>query len=350
MRSVRAASAALVTAGVWLSASASASAADAPPAINPAAAHPDGAVGGLDGPGLALACQDDGVLLIAGCERGVLHYWRKDVVMGVRLGDTAPHAFPAHQGPVLSVAVCGGLVASSGADGKATLWDLGGEKAVQALDCGATVRALAASADGKALAGAADDGAVHLWDPATGKPGAKLTGATDWLLAVAFTPDGKAVASGGYDGHLRIWDIGSGKVQTDVPAQPPAAPNTPAPPVVAVTALTFSPDGKQVAVGVADGGIHLFQAADGKFVRSLPGHGSAVTGLAFRPGGALLASASKDRTVRLWDPASGQALKTLEGHTAWVQGVVFAAQGTRLATVGADATVRLWDLTDPMKK
>src|SRR5262249_30501373 len=85
MPSIRAASVALVAASVWLSTSW----ADAPPAVNPAAAHADGVVNGLDGPGLALACQSDGGLVVVGCEHGALHYWRKDVVMGVRFGDTA---------------------------------------------------------------------------------------------------------------------------------------------------------------------------------------------------------------------------------------------------------------------
>ncbi len=346
MGATRAASAAVVAAGVW----AFASLADAPPAVDPAQARLDQTVNGLDGPGLAVACQEEGGLVVAGCEKGSLQYWRKDVVMGVRVGDTAPHTIPAHNGPVLSVAACGGLFASAGADGKVRVWDLAEEKAVQTLDAGATVRTLAATADGKVLAGAADDGAVHLWNPATGAPGPKLAGATDWLLAVALSPDGKSVAAGGYDGHLRIWDIASGKPPIDVPAQPPPPPNTPPPPANIVTALAFSPDGKLIALGGADGVIHLFQAADGKFVRSMPGHTSAVAGLAFHPGGALLASAGKDRTVRLWNPTTGQALKTLEGHNAWVQGVVFAARGARLASVGADATLRLWDLTDPTKK
>jgi WD40 repeat protein len=90
--------------------------------------------------------------------------------------------------------------------------------------------------------------------------------------------------------------------------------------------------------------------ADGKTVRTLPGHASAVTGLAFHPSGTVLASSSKDRTIRLWNPANPQPLKVLEGHSAWVEGVTFIHQGTRLASVGADQTVRIWDLTEIPKK
>ena len=280
MAAIRAASAALMAMGMWVSAAV----AEGPPAVDPAAARLDQTINGLDGPGLALAYQEDGGLLVAGCEKGSLQYWRKDVVTGVRVGDTAPHIIQAHNGPVLSVAACRGLFASSGADGKVLVWDPAAEKAVQTLDAGATVRALTATADGKVLAGAGDDGAVHIWEPATGKAGPKLAGATDWLLAVALSADGKSVAAAGYDGHLRIWDVGSAKVQIDVPAQPPPPPNMPPTPPSIVTALAFSPDGKSIAVGGADGVIHLFQTADGKFLRSMPGHTSAVAGLAFHPG------------------------------------------------------------------
>jgi WD40 repeat protein len=118
-----------------------------------------------------------------------------------------------------------------------------------------------------------------------------------------------------------------------------------------VSALAFSPDSKQVAVGGSDAGIYLFQATDGKFVRAMAaGHTSSITALAFHPNNTLLVSASKDRTVRLWNPANGQLYKALEGHTAWVQGVTFFAQSTRLASVGADQSVRLWDLSEPPKK
>jgi WD40 repeat protein len=204
------------------------------------------------------------------------------------------------------------------------------------------------------LVSGGDDNSVQLWDPAGGKLLKKLTGPTDWVTAVALSGDGKQVAAGGHDGRLHVWEIDSGKKLFDVLAQQPPPPNSKTAPEKNVAgAIAFSPDNKQISLGGSDGKIYQFQAADGKYVRTLTGHTGAITGLAYHPGNAALVSSSKDRGVRLWNPQNGGALKTLDGHTAWVEGVVFLERGTRLATAGADSTVRVWELTPPappMKK
>jgi WD40 repeat protein len=283
----------------------------------------------------------------AACEEGTVRLWGRDVVLGVRSGARTPDVLRGHAGPVLALA-WGGPLASAGADRKVILWDQAAGRPADTLALPVAIRALAASPDGKRLAGGGDDGVVRLWGVSAGKltpaDAPALKGHTDWLLCLAFGPDGKSLASGGYDGTVRVWDLATGKALA-VPARAPAAPNAPAAGLPPVTALAFSPDGKSLAVGCADAQLLLFNAADGKFLRALPGHASAVTGLAFHPSGAVLASASKDRTVRLWSAANGQTLKALEGHTAWAQGVAFVALGVRLASVGADGTVRLWELT-----
>ena len=73
------------------------------------------------------------------------------------------------------------------------------------------------------------------------------------------------------------------------PPMPPDATNV-------VAALAFSPDGKQLAAGGSDSQVHIFTAADGKLVRSMPGHTSAVTGLVFHPRGAAPAPSGSPST------------------------------------------------------
>src|SRR5260370_12568731 len=174
------------------------------PAINPALARLDATLGGLDGPGFTIAADEDAGLLAAGCERGSIPYWNKDVSMGVRAGAGTVHALSGHQGPVLALAWRGGVLASAGADQKIHLWSIADNKPRQTLTTGAAVRSLALSPDAKVLASAGDDNAVQLWDATTGKPPTKLTAHTDWVLALAFNGDGKLLASGGYDGTVRL--------------------------------------------------------------------------------------------------------------------------------------------------
>jgi WD40 repeat protein len=319
------------------------------PVINPAQARLEATLSGLDGPGFAIAADEETGLLVAGCERGSIPYWNKDVSMGVRAGTGAAHSLSGHQGPVLALALRGNVLASAGADQKIHLWNIAENKPRETWTPGAGIRALALSPDGKLLASGGDDNNVQLWDAVTGKPTAKLTAHTDWVLALAFSGDGKLLASGGYDGIVRLWEPASGKKVIEITAKPPPPANAPAGPANVVQSLAFSPDNKLLAVGGGDSQVHLFSIPDGKFVRSLPGHTSSVTGLQFHPSGTVLASCSKDRTIKLWNPANSQMLKSLEGHTAWVQGIVFLAKGTRLASVGADETMRLWDLVEVKK-
>jgi WD40 repeat protein len=325
----------------------------AAPAIAPNLARLDQTLGGLDGPGFALAYGESAGILVAACEHGTIQCWDKGVTLGIRAGDATPNVLIGHQGPVTALAWNGGpLLASAGADQKIILWNMPDCQIAQTLTAGNVVRALAMSPDGKLLASGGDDPAVQLWDASTGKAGLKLVGHSDWVVALAFSPDGKLLASGGYDGIVRLWDTTTGKKLFDLPAQAPVPPNTPPPPANIIRAVAFTADSKLLAAGGTDTQIHLFNSTDGKYVRPMAGHTGSITGLAFHPSGTVLVSCGKDRTVRVWNPANGQPYtpQPLEKHTAWVQGVVFVAQGTRLASVGADQTVRLWDLTDPAKK
>jgi WD40 repeat protein len=317
------------------------------PAIAPAQARLEQTMRGLDGPGLALAISEGAAMVAAACDQGTIQLWHKDTLLGLRDGSDSVNVLNGHTGPVLDLAWNGGkALASVGADKKLFLWDALEGKLLHSLEAGHLVRALALSPDGKILAGVGDSANVQLWDAETGKPTKELKGHTDWLHCLSFSADGKQMVTGGYEGRALLWDLGSGTKVRDLPAPPKDKPKDP-PPIVPVTAVSISPDGKQVLLGLADGNIDQVNLADGKTIRTLKGHASAATGLLYHPSGTPIISCSKDGSVRLWNPADGALIKALTDHTAWVEDIALLAEGTRLVSVGADQTVRVWNLTAP---
>ncbi|MDF5727192.1 MAG: NB-ARC domain-containing protein [Rhizonema sp. PD38] len=107
--------------------------------------------------------------------------------------------------------------------------------------------------------------------------------------------------------------------------------------------VAFSPDGKLLATGDAEGGLRLWQVANGQLLLNFEGHVGWVWSVAFHPDGQTLASCSSDKTIRLWDARTGECLKILQGHTSSIWSVAFSPDGQRIASGGDEPTVRLWD-------
>src|SRR5262245_51866130 len=78
------------------------------PPINPAIARLDQTIGGLDGPGYAIAFSEDIDLLLAACDGGTIQGWKKDVLLGIRNGTGSANKLRGHQGPVLALGWNGG--------------------------------------------------------------------------------------------------------------------------------------------------------------------------------------------------------------------------------------------------
>lgn len=78
-----------------------------------------------------------------------------------------------------------------------------------------SVKGVAFSPDGRLPAGAYSDGAIRLWNPATGRlarsPLQMDVGGQEDENGVAFSPDGSLLASAYGNGTLRLWNLDTGQ-------------------------------------------------------------------------------------------------------------------------------------------
>jgi WD40 repeat protein len=120
-----------------------------------------------------------------------------------------------------------------------------------------------------------------------------------------------------------------------------------------VLCLAYSPDGQTLAsAGGGNGGIHLWDTATAKHLRTLHGHRGAVKALAFSPSGKVLVSGTcsptfgGDNKVRFWDPGSGREILNLQAKRSGTAALAFSPDGKTLA-VGDDDTQGTLRLLDP---
>ena len=111
-----------------------------------------------------------------------------------------------------------------------------------------------------------------------------------------------------------------------------------------IRSMGFSPNGRILAVAMADGLVHLLDAHTGDWLRTLQGHTGGVTSVAFSPSVDVLATGSEDRTVKLWRVADGSLLRNLGEHVAPVIKVLFSPDGRLVSSGSIDGRIHIWHL------
>jgi WD40 repeat protein len=159
-----------------------------------------------------------------------------------------------------------------------------------------------------------------------------FSGHTDSVCSVAFSPDGKQLASGGADGKIRFWDVESGECRRALDGH-----------AEWVHSVAFSPDGRFLASGGRDALVKLWDVETGELLKTFSGHSGIVTSVAYSPDGRLLASCGRHELVWIWDVASGKSRKTLDtGGFFTASMVAFSPDSKQLLFAGD--SLQLWDI------
>jgi WD40 repeat protein len=136
-----------------------------------------------------------------------------------------------------------------------------------------------------------------------------VQGFTSLVGGLTFSPDGKWIAAAG-EKEVRIWDIETGELKTTLRGQRERSAQG------NCYAVAFSPDGRELVVGIDDysahGSLRVYDVADFSQIKELvPGHGTPVRQLAFSRDGTYLASSGDNGNILLWQWKTRQRIATI---------------------------------------
>jgi WD40 repeat protein len=205
---------------------------------------------------------------------------------------------------------------------------------------GRTHHGLTISPDGKTLAvsggSGVSPGVIKLMDVDTNEFRRTITIRAWGASVLSFSPDGARLASGStYVGNVYLWDVATGAEKAGLKSADSGG----------VRSLGFSPTGKELAVGYANGAVSLCETASLGVLASFEPQEGAVTGMCFSPDGTRLYSAAvsgggKARTiVRDLTSDSRPVVDRLEDIR-----VTDVSRDGRLLVGGWQRTVTVWDI------
>ena len=236
------------------------------------------------------------------------------------------------------------VFATSGTDGAIRVWDLTSQTRVATLRTeihqrsghDAVALTIAFSADGALLASGHVDGAVHLWDLASGKELPVRLRHEASVACLSFSADGSKLASGGLDSNLKIWDVPAaraGEARRELLRQP-----------AGVTSVSYLAAPQWLVTGHSNRVVRILDATNYRLLATLRGPEAAVNLLCPAPDGRHLVVASSDRSIRLYDVQSKLETWQAQAQRKPATALSFFSDGRHFATVSQDNAVQLWNL------
>jgi eukaryotic-like serine/threonine-protein kinase len=222
-------------------------------------------------------------------------------------------------------------IVTAGADGIAKVWDSASGKIAATLSGhDHRIKSASFSFDNARIVTASTDRTARVWDARTGKILATMVHAHE-VLSAAFSPDGARVVTTGDSSTAAVWDATTGELIATLAGHQER-----------VYSAAVSADGAHVVTASEDHTAKVWDAQTGKLLHSLDHRGEVISA-AFSPDGSQIVTASDDQTAGLWSARTGTLVASLVGHTGHVHVVGYSPDGTRIVTASDDRSAKLWD-------
>ncbi|MBL9173953.1 MAG: protein kinase [Verrucomicrobiales bacterium] len=237
----------------------------------------------------------------------------------------------------------GKFIATATEDGAVHLWEAAsGRETAQPQTVKGEVTFLGFDAEGARLVTTSSIGFsawshLHVWSTPTLTRLAQMVEDNERIQRAEFSPDGRQILTTSHDSAIRLRDSATGLgTRTFVPGRH------------MVDEAHYSPDGRWFVTAEYDPSFasrpaQLWSVATGKPVGAPLSHQDGTVSCAFSPDGRRVASGSEDGTARIWKVPSGEPVTPPLLHENKVRQVLFSADGTLLATRTHSGAVRLWD-------
>lgn len=144
--------------------------------------------------------------------------------------------------------------------------------------------------DGLILATGGASGVVSLWDMRKQEAVAALSDHQGTVNALCFSENGYSLATGSDDGSVRVWDLRK--------LNPPQSRHVPVGSGSPVRAVAYDYSGSYLAY--ASDAIHVATVKPWGEFAALTGHSASVTSIKFGPDASFIASGSMDRSIKIF--------------------------------------------------
>jgi RNA polymerase sigma factor (sigma-70 family) len=274
-----------------------------------------------------------------------------DVATGRKLAEWPGHRRgSARSGYPMLAFMTPTVLASAGDDGSVRIWDATRRRELRRLPltAGSHASAIVPSPDGKYLFVAGwyykAEPFWMVWQTATGKFVHRENYLPGFPVKLAVSPDGRSLALAmgmgsppkqpGYT-EMRLYSVPDWKERRRWRSHDGDDAGR--------CSVAFSPDGKTIATGGADGNVRRWDAATGKEIRPVIEPVQSHSQNVFYLDPDTLVTFGWQQTVKLWDAATGKPKLAFAGAELGVRAVAYSPDGRHVAVGGGDAPIRVWD-------